>query len=169
MKLPYKIAVLCDLRDADGRILLIHRAKSPNRGLCSPIGGKLETAIGESPTQCAAREIFEEAGVRIPLDRLRLKGIVSEKGYEGESHWLIFIYRALDPVIVPDGSIMEGELRWHELSELDSLPMPDTDRKVLWPLIFEHTHGVFVVHIDCSVEPMRWSIEASANPPRSIT
>ena len=39
--LPYKIAVLCDLRDESGRVLLIRRAKPPNQGLYSMIGGKL--------------------------------------------------------------------------------------------------------------------------------
>ena len=35
------------------------------------IGGKLETTLGESPAQCAQREIKEEAGIDIPIDRLR--------------------------------------------------------------------------------------------------
>lgn len=51
--LPYKIACLCDLRDKDDNVLLLHRIKAPNKGLCSPIGGKLEMQLGESPAQCA--------------------------------------------------------------------------------------------------------------------
>src|SRR5690606_3754723 len=67
--LPYKIAVLCDLRDERGRILLIRRKKHPNFGLCSPIGGKLDMHTGESPAQCARREIMEEAGIDVPIER----------------------------------------------------------------------------------------------------
>ena len=38
---PYKIAVLCYLYDEEGRLLLLHRRKPPNRDMYSPIGGKL--------------------------------------------------------------------------------------------------------------------------------
>ena len=88
--LPYKIACLCDLRDASGRVLLLHRIKAPNKDLCSPIGGKLEMVTGESPAQCAQREIFEEAGIRVPIERIRLGGIIAETAFEGRGHWLLF-------------------------------------------------------------------------------
>lgn len=162
-KLPHKIAVLCDLRDDAGRILLIHRAKEPNKGLYSPIGGKLETTVGESPARCARREIREEAGVEIPIDRLRLVGMVSERGYEGQTHWLIFIYRCLDPVAVAERTIREGDLRWRTPEQLESLPLPETDRRILWPLIRSHRDGFFAVHIDCAGEELRWTVEES-NP-----
>src|SRR5262249_15636888 len=45
--LGYKIAVLVFLQNEAGDHLLLHRAKPPNLGAWSPIGGKLETAIGE--------------------------------------------------------------------------------------------------------------------------
>ncbi|HRJ49981.1 MAG TPA: NUDIX hydrolase, partial [Phycisphaerales bacterium] len=70
--MPYRLACLCDLRDERGRILLLRRAKAPNQGLCSPIGGKLDVSTGESPAQCARREIMEEAGIDVPIERLRL-------------------------------------------------------------------------------------------------
>ncbi len=159
--LPYKIAVLCDLRDKDGRVLLIHRAKEPNKGLCSPIGGKLETETGESPAQCARREIQEEAGIDIPIDRLRLAGMVSERGYLGQAHWLMFIYRAIDPVDVAEITIREGDLRWHEPQTLSTLPMPETDREVIWPLLRDHEGGFFAAHIDCDGDSLTWALEES--------
>ena len=48
-EVPYRIAVLCYLKDASGRVLLLHRRKEPNAGLYSPIGGKLEVSVGEGP------------------------------------------------------------------------------------------------------------------------
>jgi len=159
--LPYKIAVLCDLRDSAGRVLLIHRAKDPNKGLYSPIGGKLETSIGESPAQCAHREIQEEAGIDIPIDRLRLVGMISEKAYEGQTHWLLFVYQAMEPVDVPEKVFSEGSLHWHTLDELPTLPQPETDRRILWPLLFEHESGFFAVHIDCTGDEMTWTVETS--------
>lgn len=163
--LPYRLACLCDLRDADGRVLLIHRQKHPNFGLCSPIGGKLDTHVGESPAQCAQREIMEEAGIEVPIDRLRLGAIISEQAFEGKGHWLLFYYRVLGAVEVPERTISEGRLAWHALDELETLPLPETDRNVIWPLIREHDRGAdqapefFVVHIDCRGEEMTWAVE----------
>lgn len=158
---PYKIAVLCELRDHHGRILLLKRARDPNRGMYSPIGGKLDTALGESPAQCASREIMEEAGVEIPVSRLHLVGLISERGYENQTNWLLFWYRALDPVSFESRTIDEGELVWHYPHEVEGLPLPETDRAIIWPLVRQHEHGFFAVHIDCSCPTMRWWVEQS--------
>lgn len=165
--LPYKLACLCDLRDADGRILLLHRLRSPNQGLASPIGGKLDMHLGESPAQCAQREIMEEAGIHVPIDRLHLGGLVSEVAFEGTGHWLMFYYRVLGPVEVEAREIPEGRLAWHEPKEIDGLLLPQTDRKIIWPLIREcepaegstDLPGFFAVHIDCTGSDLSWSVE----------
>lgn len=171
--LPYKLACLCDLRDRDGRVLLIERRKSPNLGLCSPIGGKLDTALGESPHQCAQREIQEEAGIDVPIERLHLMGLVSERAFEGKGHWLMFYFRVLGPVEVPEQDIPEGRLRWFEPGQIADLPLPETDRSIIWPLVDEHDHehltradahrpglpGLFAVHIDCRDDRLAWSVE----------
>ena len=47
--LPYKISALVYLHNNKGELLLMQRNKAPNKGLWSPIGGKLETSTGESP------------------------------------------------------------------------------------------------------------------------
>jgi 8-oxo-dGTP diphosphatase len=162
---PYKIAVLCDLRDADNRVLLIKRAKDPNKGLYSPIGGKLDTASGESPAMCAQREIHEEAGIEIPIERLRLVGIISEHGYQGQTNWLMFWYRVLGHVSITHHSINEGDLEWHPEPALDNLPLPETDRKIIWPLVRAHdpshdgTRGFFTVHVDCTKGDLQWTVQ----------
>jgi 8-oxo-dGTP diphosphatase len=163
----YKIAVLCDLRDEQGRLLLIRRAREPNKGQHSPIGGKLDTASGESPAMCAAREIEEEAGIRVPLDRLRLVGIISEHGYLGQTNWLMFWYRVLGPVSVTRTQIDEGALEWHDPAAIDALSLPDTDRRVIWPLVRQHdpagdgSRGFFAVHIDCTGPEITWHVQQS--------
>ncbi|HBS30085.1 MAG TPA: hypothetical protein DEB06_11710, partial [Phycisphaerales bacterium] len=151
---PYKIACLCDLRDDRGRVLLLHRSREPNRGLHSPIGGKLDMPQGESPAQCAQREIHEEAGIEVPISRLRLVGLISEHGYEHRVNWLMFWYRVVGPVSVAPKVMREGSLDWHEPGALDRLPMPETDRRVIWPLVRAHEgpgdgsrSGFFAVHI----------------------
>ncbi|MFI4855706.1 MAG: NUDIX hydrolase [Phycisphaerales bacterium JB065] len=162
----YKIACLCELRDEQGRYLLLHRAKSPNKGLYSPIGGKLETRVGESPAQCAQREIFEEAGVTVGIEHLHLAGVISERGYHApdgapSTHWLMFWYRVLGPVKVECEEFDEGRLEWIEPERLMTLDLPRTDREVIWPAVLGHEGGFFSLHIDCTIEPMRWTLEQS--------
>lgn len=168
--LPYKLACLCDLRDAQGRILLLRRLKAPNQGLCSPIGGKLDMTTGESPAQCAQREIREEAGLDIPIDRLHLMGLISECAFEGRGHWLLFLYRVLGPVSVEPHDMKEGRLEWFRPDEIEALPLPETDRRIIWPLIRRHDSeapwarpGFFTVHIDCSRGDLAWAVEQSTH------
>lgn len=181
--LPYKLACLCDIRDADNRVLLIRRRREPNFGLCSPIGGKLDMPSGESPAQCAQREILEEAGLRIPIERLHLGGLISERAFEGKGHWLMFYYRVLGPVterVLPE--IAEGTLEWFSPEDIDRscrevgpIPLPETDRRIIWPMIRKGEKrydpkspasrpGFFALHIDCSVNAdgtpgLTWSVE----------
>lgn len=164
--LPYRLACLCDLRDEQGRILLLRRAKAPNQGLCSPIGGKLDVPTGESPAQCARREIMEEAGIDVPIDRLHLLGLISETAFEGRGHWLLFYYMVKGPVSVPARDMAEGRLEWFRPDELDALPLPESDRLIIWPLVRRHatsgpggSPGFFAVHIDCTPSGMTWSVE----------
>lgn len=167
MPLPYKIAVLCYLFDEQGRVLLLHRVKPPNRDLFSPIGGKLEQGLGESPTVCAQREIKEEAGLDIDLADLLLTGIVSETAYLGETHWLMFLYEVTRPVSIPEDAMSfdEGQLGWHDPNAIDALPIPETDRGVIWPLFWQHRGAFFAAHIDCTNDPMKWRLEQPAAGP----
>lgn len=72
----------------DGRVLLLRRAKEPCRGMWTAPGGKVEP--GESPAACAARELYEETGLR--ARRSELKGIIFETSPRQDWQWLIFIY-----------------------------------------------------------------------------
>lgn len=164
---PYKIGVLCDLRDSRGRVLMLHRRQEPNINLYSPIGGKLDTASGESPTQCARREILEEAGVDISIQRLRLLGIISERGYlnsetgTGRTNWLLFYYRVDGPVDFEPFEMREGRLEWIEPDDVENLPLPETDRRIIWPLVTAHENGFFTVHIECDGPGFTWTVEQS--------
>ncbi len=147
--IPYKIAVLCYLFDDQGRVLLLHRRKEPNVDLYSPIGGKLEQAEGESPTACALREIEEETGLIVPTADLHLTGIVSETAYQGQTHWLMFLYEVRRPVQLERTTFEEGTLEWHAVESITQLPIPQTDRQVIWPLFWRYRKRFFMAHIDC--------------------
>ena len=131
-ELPYKVAVLCYLYDNDDRLLLLLRSKDPNAGSYSPIGGKLEAAIGESPHACAIREILEESTVVVLPNDIRLCGMIAETAYENETHWMIFLYevtRPIDPNEIESMEIDEGKLEWVAVDDVESLHIPQTDRE----------------------------------------
>lgn len=157
--LPYKIAALCYLFDEQGKVLLLHRCKPPNLHLYSPIGGKLEQSIGESPTVCAQREIKEETGLDVDIDHLHLTGIVSENAFAGETHWLMFLFEVTRPVSIERTTFDEGVLEWHDRSDIEGLEIPETDREVIWPLFWKHRGSFFAAHIDCSGESLQWRVE----------
>lgn len=160
--LPYKVAVLCYLYDEDDRLLLLKRSKEPNAGFYSPIGGKLEAASGESPHGCAIREIQEESGVIVATKDLRLSGLLSETAYEGDTHWLIFLYevtRQINTTEIESMQIDEGVLEWIPVEDVASIKIPTTDSEILWPLITQHRGGFFAVHIDCSTAELKWTIQ----------
>jgi 8-oxo-dGTP diphosphatase len=161
--LPYQVAVLCYLFDQEDRILLLHRVKHPNRDLYSPVGGKLEQQHGESPTGCAVREIWEETGLTIQPTDLHLTGIVSEAGFDDQTHWLMFLYEVNRPVVVTRTDFQEGRLEWHHSGDLQHLPIPQTDRLVLWPLFWKYRRQFFTAHIDCHGGDLRWRLEQPAN------
>jgi len=161
--LPYKIAVLCYLFDEAGRLLLLHRVRPPNQDLYSPVGGKLEQSIGESPTTCAVREIHEETGLAVTAQDLHLTGIVSESGYEDSCHWLMYLYEVNHPVAVEPGTIDEGRLEWLDPDALAGLPIPQTDREVIWPLFWRYRGRFFAAHIDCVGKRLRCCVEQPAS------
>jgi 8-oxo-dGTP diphosphatase len=161
--LPYRIAVLCYLFDTQGRVLLLHRRKPPNRDLYSPIGGKLDIHTGESPTACAIREVREEVGLELTPRDLHLTGIVSEAGFDDAMHWLMFLYEVNRPVVVERTTFDEGRLEWHDPQSLANLPIPETDRQVIWPLFWRHRGRFFAAHLHCHGGRIAWRLEQPAD------
>ena len=73
----------------DGRLLLVKRLRPPEAGSWSLPGGKVE--FGERLVEAVAREIREEIGVAIALERLL--GVVEMVGLD-DQHWVSPIYLA---------------------------------------------------------------------------
>jgi 8-oxo-dGTP diphosphatase len=158
--LDHKIAVLVFLENAAGEHLLLLRAKPPNLGVWSPIGGKLETAVGESPFECAARETREETGFPVALDDLHLFAMIAEKAYEGEAHWLLFLFRCKKPIPALPTDIAEGRFGFFGREAIDSLAIPATDRAALWPTYDLYRDRFVALRADCAPNrPLRVEIE----------
>lgn len=148
--LAYKIAVLVFLENTAGELLLLLRAKPPNLGVWSPIGGKLETAHGESPFECAIRETWEEAALRVSARDLHLFAMIAEKAYEGQAHWLMFLFRCRVPLAGLPPPISEGRFGFFSRAAIDQLPIPETDRTALWPVYDHYRDGFVALRADCA-------------------
>lgn len=158
--LNHRLAVLVFIENAAGEHLLILRSKPPNLGTWSPIGGKLETAVGESPFECAARETAEETGHAIATPDLHLFAMIAEKAYEGTSHWLLFLFRCTRPIHNLPPDMHEGRFGFFSRAEVDRLPLPETDRTALWPIYDRHRHQFVALRADCAPnQPLRIEIE----------
>jgi 8-oxo-dGTP diphosphatase len=119
-----------------GRVLLVHRnarAGDQHLGKYNGLGGKMEP--DEDVYTCMHREILEESGLRC-VD-MTLRGTINWQGFgtNGED-WLGFVFLITRFEGTPWERNEEGELAWHALGEIYSLPMWEGDRHFL-PLVFD--------------------------------
>jgi 8-oxo-dGTP diphosphatase len=160
--LPYKIATLLYCFNERDEVLLIERLHEPNRGFWSPCGGKLHTDHGESPYACACREGREELGLELSPKDLHLTGLISEHGYQGQTHWLMFLFEVGPRLQVCPPAHREGTFKFFARAELPTLKLPQTDKEQLWPLFWEHRGGFFAAHCHVHADGLNeWTLEES--------
>ena len=123
-----KNTTLCYIEE-DGAYLMLHRIKKENdenRDKWIGVGGKLEP--GESPFDCARREILEECGVE--PKSLRYRGIVTFVSNEyGTEYMHLFTADGYSGQIVYDCD--EGVLEWVSKEKVTSLPIWEGDKLFL--------------------------------------
>jgi 8-oxo-dGTP diphosphatase len=157
--LPYKISVLVFIENRAGEQLLMLRAKQPNLGVWTPIGGKLEMATGESPLQCAVRETEEETGLVVREEDMHLFAMIAEKAYQGDTHWLMFLFRCKTPIEALPPDITEGKFAFWSRDAIKTLAIPETDQAALWPIFDQYRDGFVSLRADCSVSPIKITLE----------
>lgn len=168
MALPYKIATLIYCFNERDEVLLLERAQEPNRGFWSPGGGKLKTDLGESPHACACREAQEEMGLALTPRDLHLTGLVSEFGYAGQAHWLMFLFEVKTKLAHLPPPMSEGRFQFFPRAALDGLRIPQTDRETIWPLFWQHRGGFFAANCHCHAGGQNdWTLEESRKAPRA--
>ncbi len=148
--LTHRLAVLVFMENARGELLLLLRTRPPNLGVWSPPGGKLETALGESPFECAARETLEETGLAAAPEDFHLFALISEKAYEGDSHWMLFLFRLTKTIAALPPTIAEGRFEFFSRAAIDGLSIPATDRAALWPIYDRYRDRFVALRADCA-------------------
>jgi 8-oxo-dGTP diphosphatase len=165
MTLPYKVATLLYCFNAADEVLLLERAQEPNRGFWSPCGGKLRMETGESPYACACREAREETGLELTPEDLHLTGLVSEHGYQGQTHWLMFLFEVRPRLTRVPPPHREGRFQFFGREALIGLRIPQTDLERIWPWFWQHRGGFFAAHCHCAPDGgNEWRLEESLTP-----
>lgn len=116
---------LCYL-ERDGAYLMLHRVKKKNdenHDKWIGIGGKFEN--GESPYDCARREIYEETSLK--ATDLKYRGIVTFVSDEyGTEYMHLFTSDSFDGEITRE--CVEGELVWVKKEKIKDLPIWEGDK-----------------------------------------
>jgi len=158
--LPYRVATLLYCFNERDEVLLLERAQEPNRGFWSPCGGKLKTDIGESPYVCACREAHEEMGLKITPADVHLAGMVSEHGFQGQAHWLMFLFEVKVKLKALPPPMSEGRFEFFQREKISSLNIPQTDREQIWPWFWKYRGGFFAAHCHCHPDGRNdWTLE----------
>ncbi len=117
--------------EKDDCFLMLHRTKKENdynHDKWIGIGGKFEN--GESPEDCAIREVREETGLEIAPKNLRYCGLVtfldtSDPAEVYTEFMHVFHAEKFSGSLISDCN--EGDLEWVPLSKLGELPQWEAD------------------------------------------
>ena len=107
-----KLATICYI-DNGKELLLLHRNKKPNdvhEGKWISVGGKLEA--GETPDECARREIFEET--HLTVKKMDFKGMITFPEFTPGHDWYTYVFKVTDfeGKLISDEESREGTLEW---------------------------------------------------------
>ena len=112
--------------EKDGCYLMIHRVKKQNdmnKDKWLGVGGKLED--GESPFDCARREILEETGLTVK--KLNYKGIITFVSDLYGTEYM-HLFTSDDYTGEVDYECDEGRLEWVKKEDIYSLPIWEGDK-----------------------------------------
>ena len=123
---PVKLGTLVYIRD-HGKTLMLHRIKKKNdmhQDKWIALGGKIEP--GETPEECALREVKEESGLTIT--HLIYKGLITFPKFDEIEDWYGFIFLAdqFEGELLADPK--EGRLEWIDNHKVKDLPQWEGDK-----------------------------------------
>lgn len=136
----------------DDETLMLYRNKKENdyhEGKWNGLGGKFEP--GESPEECAIRELEEESG--LIAKNLILKGHLTFPLFDGVDDWYVFVFiiNKFEGELIDSA---EGELKWIPNNELKDLNLWEGDQIFIDWLFedkcfsakFNYEDGIFIDH-----------------------
>jgi len=111
--------------DSNNKILLIKRASPPAKNKWSLPGGAVD--LGEELEKALYREILEECGIRIQIDRLfnAVSRIVKDKKNDIQYHYIILNYlcQYIDGLVKADSDASAAQ--WFDIEEIEKLDLSE--------------------------------------------
>ncbi|MDX1701326.1 MAG: 8-oxo-dGTP diphosphatase [Melioribacteraceae bacterium] len=130
-----QLATLCYVMKENKTLMLYRNKKEKDyhQGKWNGLGGKFEP--GETPEECAIREVYEESGLKVknPL----MKGIITFPLFDKIKDWYVFVFVFKDF----EGELIdspEGKLEWIDNEKLTDLNLWDGD-KIFIPWLFNNS------------------------------
>jgi 8-oxo-dGTP diphosphatase len=100
--------------------------------------------------------------VTLSASDLHLAGLVSEHGYQGQSHWLMFLFEVTRKLTTLPLPHREGQFEFFPREALLGMKVPQTDRERIWPWFWQHRGGFFAAHCHCHPDGRNeWTLEQS--------
>ena len=112
---------------------MIHRVKKENdyhHGKWNGLGGKFDP--GESPEECAIREVKEESGLNVKS--IKMKGFVTFPLFDGIEDWYVFLF-VIDDYDGRQIDSNEGNLKWIPNDKLTKINLWEGD-KIFIPWLY---------------------------------
>jgi 8-oxo-dGTP diphosphatase len=113
---------------------MIYRNKKRNdyhQGKWNGLGGKFNP--GESPEECARREIEEESGLKV--NSVQMRGFITFPLFDGKDDWYVFLFTA-DKFEGRQIDSPEGKLEWIPNDKLTEINLWEGDR-IFIPWLFK--------------------------------
>ncbi|HGC7537441.1 TPA: NUDIX domain-containing protein [Streptococcus agalactiae] len=125
-----KLATICYI-DNGKELLLLHRNKKENdvhEGKWISVGGKLEA--GETPDECAKREILEET--HLTVKKMDFKGVITFPEFTPGHDWYTYVFKVTDyeGELISDDESREGTLEWVPYDQVLSKPTWQGDYEI---------------------------------------
>lgn len=126
------------IKDEQGRVLMLKRARPPFIGMWSLLGGHVE--LGEDIRATLEREVFEETGLKLKCERIAASwNEVIVKSDGTKKHFVMFV-----GIFEVNGRVElrhsdEGTLQWFSQAEFEKAKFraAPSDWEVLRRLVFE--------------------------------
>jgi len=146
-----QLATLCYVISNNNTLMLYRNKKKDDyhRGKWNGLGGKFEP--GETPEECAIREVSEESG--LIMKNPKMKGFITFPLFDGVKDWYVFLFTANEF----EGTLIdsnEGSLEWIPNDKLLELNLWEGD-KIFIPWLFQekffsakfvYENGKFIDH-----------------------